>query len=101
MPPLFHRRSRPQRWHLTPPHGAPCGFHIAAGTRVHRHWWLFVPFKGLVIPLLILRLDGYRQRWPALASTGMVLVACALTVAVGRWLGWIGGVLSVHGAPPF
>ena len=46
MPPLFHRRSRPQRWHLTPPHGAPCGFHIAAGTRVHRHWWLFVPFKG-------------------------------------------------------
>ena len=68
---------------------------------VHRHWWLFVPFKGLVIPLLILRLDCYRQRWPAMASTGMVLVACALTVAVGRWLGWIGGVLSVHGAPPF
>jgi hypothetical protein len=67
----------------------------------HRHWWLFVPLKGLGIPLLILRLNGYRQHWPALASTGMVLVTFALTVAVGRWLGWIAGVLRVHGAPPF
>jgi uncharacterized membrane protein len=61
----------------------------------HDHWWLFVVIKGIIIPLLILRLYHYRNSSPVLATTGMALVTLALTVAVGQWLGWIAGVLHV------
>ena len=61
----------------------------------HRHWWLFVLVKGLLIPLLIVRLYRYRNSTPALATTGMAIVTIALTVAVGQWLGWIAGVIHV------
>lgn len=61
----------------------------------HNHWWMFVLFKGLVIPLLIVRLYRYRNSSPVLATTGMALVTVALTVAVGQWLGWMAGVIHV------
>jgi hypothetical protein len=61
----------------------------------HNHWWLFVLVKGLVTPLLIYRLYGYRRQSPLLATFGMGLVTLALTVAVGQWLGWIAGVVLV------
>jgi len=61
----------------------------------HQHWWLFVLVKGILTPLLIVRLYRYRDSTPALASTGMALVTLALTVAVGRWLGWIAGAIHV------
>ena len=61
----------------------------------HQHWWLFVMVKGILIPLLIVRLYRYRDSAPVLAITGMALVTVALTVAVGQWLGWIAGVIQV------
>ncbi len=63
----------------------------------HQHWWLFVLVKGLLVPLLILRLYTFRARSPVLAQAGMAMVVIALTIAVGQWLGWIAGVLHVSG----
>jgi len=65
----------------------------------HNHWFLFVALKGLAIPFLIWRLDHYRSATPALAGAGLAVVAVAITVAVGQWLGWIAGVITVHGLP--
>jgi hypothetical protein len=62
----------------------------------HHHWWVFIAIKGLLIPALIVRLYRYRSSSPVLSSVGMALVTVALTVAVGQWLGWIAGVLSVN-----
>ena len=62
---------------------------------VHQHWWLFVLVKGILVPLLIVRLYRYRASVPTLATLGMALVTLALTVAVGRWLGWFAGVFHV------
>jgi len=61
----------------------------------HGHWWLFVLLKGVVTPLLILQLARYRGSSPVLATTGLVLVTLALTLALGQWLGWIAGVVAV------
>jgi uncharacterized membrane protein len=61
----------------------------------HHHWWLFVALKGMLIPLLILRLYRYRSRTPVLASGGLILVTVALVVALGQWIGWMAGVLQV------
>jgi uncharacterized membrane protein len=66
----------------------------------HHHWPAFVLLKGALVPLLILRLHRYRQQTPILATTGMGLVTLALTLALGQWLGWMAGVLHVHGRPP-
>lgn len=63
----------------------------------HEHWLLFVWLKGLAIPFLIFSLHRYRRTSPVLASAGMVIVTLALTLAVGQWLGWIAGTLSVMG----
>jgi uncharacterized membrane protein len=63
----------------------------------HQHWWAFVLLKGLLIPALIVYLYRSRNRSPVLSTVGMALVTVALTVAVGQWLGWIAGVLSVSG----
>ena len=63
----------------------------------HEHWLLFVWLKGLAIPFLIVCLHRYRRTSPVLASAGMVIVTLALTLAVGQWLGWIAGTLSVMG----
>ena len=65
----------------------------------HDHWWLFVLVKGVIIPLLIVRLYRFRESSPVLATTGMALVTVALTVAVGQWLGWIAGVIQVSRFP--
>jgi uncharacterized membrane protein len=62
---------------------------------VQNHWWVFVLLKGLVIPLLILQLNAYRKGSPRLATAGIILVTIALTVAVGQWLGWMAGRMSV------
>ena len=65
-----------------------------------QHYWLaFVLLKGALIPLMIWRLYRYRDhsRTGDLASWGLALVAIALTVAVGQWVGWIAGVLQVRG----
>ncbi len=70
---------------------------MLAGIAQH-HWWAFVVLKGLLVPLLIVRLYRYRNRSPRLSTAGMALVTVALTVAVGQWLGWIAGVLSVSGS---
>lgn len=61
----------------------------------HGHWLLFVLVKGLLVPLLILRLYLLRARSPVIASAGMAVVLVALTLAVGQWLGWIAGVIHV------
>jgi uncharacterized membrane protein len=63
----------------------------------HDHWLAFVVIKGALVPLLIWRLYGYRQHTPRLSTAGLGLVTLALTVAVGEWLGWIAGVVHVHG----
>jgi uncharacterized membrane protein len=63
----------------------------------HNHWWLFVLVKGVVVPLLILRLYTYRKGSPALATVGMIMVTIALTVAVGQWIGWIAARWTVTG----
>ena len=65
----------------------------------HGNWWAFVMLKGLLVPLLIVRLHQYRQTSPVLASAGLGLVAVALTIALGQWLGWMAGVLQVGGLP--
>jgi len=61
----------------------------------HGNWWLFVLMKGVIVPLLILRLYTYRDREPVLAAAGLGLIVLALTVAVGQWLGWMAGVIHV------
>jgi len=61
----------------------------------HEHWLLFVLVKGLLVPLLIVRLYHLRARSPVIASAGMAVVLVALTLAVGQWLGWIAGVIHV------
>jgi uncharacterized membrane protein len=62
---------------------------------VQNHWGVFVLLKGLVIPLLILQLNAYRKGSPRLATAGIILVTIALTIAVGQWLGWMAGKMSV------
>jgi hypothetical protein len=61
----------------------------------HNHWWLFVVIKGVVVPLLILKLYHYRNSTPWLANAGMAIITVALTVALGQWLGWMAGVIRV------
>jgi uncharacterized membrane protein len=61
----------------------------------HQRWWLFVLVKGLLVPLLIVRLYRYRRDAPMLATAGMAIVTVALAVALGQWLGWMAGVLHV------
>ena len=61
----------------------------------HGHWWLFVLVKGVLTPLLIVQLHRSRGTSPVLATLGMGLIVLALTVAVGQWLGWIAGVVTV------
>jgi hypothetical protein len=51
--------------------------------------------KGLLVPLLIVRLYVLRERSPVIASAGMAMVLVALTLAVGQWLGWIAGAIHV------
>ena len=61
----------------------------------HGQWGLFVLVKGLLVPLLIVSLYRMRHRTPVFASAGLAVVAVALSVALGRWLGWMAGVLHV------
>jgi hypothetical protein len=61
----------------------------------HHHWFVFVALKGLIIPALIWYLYRMRLRTPQLTAAGLALVAVALTVAVGQWLGWMAGVIHV------
>ena len=58
-------------------------------------WPAFVLLKGVLIPLLIVRLYHYRRETPVLATAGMGLVTVALTAALGAWIGWMAGVLTV------
>jgi len=64
-------------------------------TLAHQNWLLFVLVKGLLVPLLIVRLYHLRANSPVIASAGMAVVLVALTLAVGQWLGWIAGVVHV------
>ena len=61
----------------------------------HDRWWLFVLVKGVLVPLLIVKLYSYRSSSPFLASAGMAIVTVALAVALGQWLGWIAGAIHV------
>ena len=61
----------------------------------NQSWPAFVLLKGVLVPLLIVQLDRYRQRTPVLASAGLGLVTVALTVALGQWIGWLAGVLAM------
>ena len=65
----------------------------------HEHWLAFVIVKGVIVPLLLWRLYRYRHQTPWLTTAGLAIVTVALTVAVGRWVGWIAGVVEVHGLP--
>ena len=64
---------------------------------VRHQWPLFVILKGVLVPLLIVQLYRSRRRTPVLAALGMAIVTLALTLALGRWLGWMAGALSVAG----
>lgn len=61
----------------------------------HHHWWLFVLVKGALIPALMFRLYQYRNSSPVIAATGLAVIVTALTLALGQWLGWMAGVLTV------
>ncbi len=61
----------------------------------HQSWLLFVLVKGLLVPLLIVRLHFLRASSPVIASAGLAVVLVALTLAVGQWLGWMAGVIHV------
>jgi len=61
----------------------------------HQSWPAFVLLKGVLVPLLIVQLYRYRRATPVLATAGMGLVTVALTAALGAWIGWIAGVLTV------
>ena len=61
----------------------------------HHHWWLFVLVKGLLVPALMLRLYQYRNSSPVIAATGLAVIVTALTLALGQWLGWMAGVLTI------
>ena len=61
----------------------------------HQNWPVFVLLKGVLVPLLIVRLYRYRQDTPMLATAGMGIVTIALTMALGQWLGWMAGVVAV------
>jgi hypothetical protein len=65
----------------------------------HGHWLWFVALKGVLVPLLIVRLYGYRRESPVLATAGLGLVTVALTIALGQWLGWMAAVARLT-APP-
>ena len=62
---------------------------------VEQSWPAFVLVKGVLIPLLIVQLYRYRRETPVLATAGMGLVTVALTVALGAWIGWLAGVMTV------
>ena len=62
---------------------------------MHESWPAFVLLKGVLVPLLIVQLYRYRRETPVLATAGMGLVTVALTVALGQWLGWMAGVLTM------
>ena len=64
----------------------------------HHQWPVFVIIKGLLIPLLIVRLYHSRRKTWGLADAGLALVAIALSVAVGRWVGWIAAVVWGRGS---
>ena len=61
----------------------------------HGNWLAFVLLKGVLVPLLIVRLYAYRKTSPVLANAGLGLVTIALTIALGQWLGWMAGVVQV------
>jgi hypothetical protein len=61
----------------------------------HHQWLWFVAIKGLVVPLLIVSLYRSRQHTPVLSAAGLGIVTLAMTVAVGKWVGWMAGVTHV------
>ncbi|MFM7231095.1 MAG: DUF5658 family protein [bacterium] len=65
----------------------------------HGAWPMFVLLKGALIPLLMLALYRSRRETPVLADVGLVVVTIAMTVALGRWLGWMAGVVAMGGLP--
>lgn len=67
---------------------------LLSGLTQH-HWWFFILVKGVVVPVLIVKLYQSRVRSPVLATAGLALVTLMLTVAVGQWLGWMAGVIRV------
>jgi prepilin signal peptidase PulO-like enzyme (type II secretory pathway) len=62
---------------------------------VRQSWPAFVLLKGVLVPLLIVQLYRYRRETPVLATAGMGIVTIALTAALGAWLGWMAGVITV------
>jgi Domain of unknown function (DUF5658) len=64
-------------------------------TLAHQQWLVFVVFKGLVVPLMILSLYRSRHHTPVLSAVGLAIVTLAMTVAVGEWVGWMAGVIRV------
>lgn len=65
----------------------------------HHHWWLFVLVKGVLIPALMWRLYTYRSSSPVIAAAGLAVIVTALAVALGQWIGWMAGVLTVSPPP--
>ena len=61
----------------------------------HGNWGMFVLVKGVLVPLLILKLNACRRESPVLAGAGLAIVTVALTVAIGQWIGWMAGYLHV------
>jgi hypothetical protein len=61
----------------------------------HHQWLWFVAIKGMIVPLLIVSLYRSRQHTPVLSAAGLAIVTLAMTVAVGKWVGWMAGVVHV------
>ena len=67
----------------------------------HHHWWLFVLIKGLLVPILMVKLYQSRNSSPRMTAAGLAIIVMALVVALGQWLGWMAGVLATSPAPAF
>lgn len=67
---------------------------------IERSWLAFMLVKGVGIPLLLAFLLTMHRRAPRLVLVGMGVVVVALTVALGMWGVWYGGMLASAGPTP-
>jgi hypothetical protein len=61
---------------------------------IERSWLVFMLVKGLGVPLLLAFLVTLHRHAPRLVLVGMGLVVVALTVALGMWGVWYGGMVA-------
>lgn len=67
---------------------------------MERSWLAFMLVKGVGIPLLLAFLVVMHRHAPRLVLIGLAAVVVALSVALGLWGVWYGGMLASAGPPP-